>query len=204
MTRHIDLDNPPEECKPYVELYERTHKELKETKLDNRRVREVNEQIRSERDYFKSRADDLSYDLAKLRARVDAMLSKPDPSKDAVRDSKPWAHALDGQVFLGFALDGSDEEPWTIEDAESIACSLWNAAKIARTQERKIPYVDPNHNSEARNLCICCDCNGHEVITTAPEGSPFAALIGICRFCKNSQAQIDVLEGRSSDAGHSA
>lgn len=50
--------------------------------------------------------------------------------------------------------------------------------------------VDPNHKPEARNLCICCDCNGHEVVT----GSPNAEELGRCRACKRTQAEIEEFE----------
>lgn len=199
---HIDLDNPGD-CKAYADLYEREHKEkvslesqvrsVRETwvpptvhdeakreihrlRADLARVREVNEQVASERNYFKAVAEN--------------MLSKPDPGHPS-GNGKPWARAENGEVIFGLLEDGTDEESYDLEMAESMASSLWRAVREARSKDHVVLKVkatpDPRHRPEARNLCICCDCNGHEVVS-GPEGTEG---IGLCRVCKKTQAEID-------------
>jgi hypothetical protein len=51
----------------------------------------------------------------------------------------------------------------------------------------KEPWIDPNHKPEARNMCICCNCNGHQV--------PIGDLNNTCPFCGQTQAEINKLEG---------
>lgn len=180
---HIDLDNPGD-CKAYADLYEREHKELLALRRDLARVREVNQQIESERNYFKAVAEN--------------MLSKPDPGHPS-GNGKPWARAENGEVIFGLLEDGTDEESYDLDMAESMASSLWRAVREARSRDHvvlKVP-VDPNHRPEARNLCICCDCNGHEVVSGPPEADD----LGKCRICKRTEGEIETLEAWKTARG---
>jgi hypothetical protein len=244
--RSIDLDDPPEECKPYADLYEREHKEKVSLENQVRHVRDTWTAPTVYRETLRQLAL-MEQERNVFKARLEGLLSKPDPGHPT-GNGKPWAHAEAGEVAFGLLEDGTDEESYDIETAESMASSLWRAAQEARrllgprgpvdpgammpcgcyekrhppvhwsvAPERwqawanslfeetgwtcrygwpiprptddykkyqppaellKEPKVDPNHRPEARNLCICCDCNGHEEVE------------GVCRICKRTTEEI--------------
>lgn len=79
--------------------------------------------------------------------------------------------------------DGTWRRPTDDEVAKLVRGeSLWPLPEEER-------WVDPNHKPEARNMCICCDCNGHQ----APVGDPS----NVCPFCGLTQAEIDKLKERT-------
>jgi len=133
---HIDLDNPGD-CKAYADLYEREHKE--KVSLEG--------QVRSLRDtwvaptVYQEKVRQLylmEQERNEFKARLEAMLSKPDPGHPT-GNGQPWARAEEGEVYFGLLADGEDEEAYDVETAESMASSLWRAALHARSQLRVIP-----------------------------------------------------------------
>jgi len=57
MTRHIDLDDPPEVAKPYADLYEREHAKVLRLERQMTQYEPITQRLRTERDAAHAEAD---------------------------------------------------------------------------------------------------------------------------------------------------